>query len=106
MMGLMKTLLAKVPLSEIREGDIFCANDPYAAGGTHLPDVNLAMPVFADGRLISFVCNIAHHADIGGMAPGSMAGEHRDLPGRPAHPGRYACSARASSCRTCSISCS
>jgi len=74
MMGLMKTLLAKVPLSEIREGDIFCANDPYAAGGTHLPDVNLAMPVFHSGRLISFVCNIAHHADIGGMAPGSMAG--------------------------------
>ena len=46
MTGLMRTLLAKVPLAEIREGDIFCANDPYVAGGTHLPDVNLAMPVF------------------------------------------------------------
>lgn len=74
MMGLMQALLAKVPLAEMREGDIFCANDPYAAGGTHLPDVNLAMPVFAEGRLRCFVCNIAHHADIGGMAPGSMAG--------------------------------
>jgi N-methylhydantoinase B len=74
MMGLMHTLLAKVPLWEIKEGDIFCANDPFVAGGSHLPDVNLAMPVFAAGKLICFVCNIAHHADIGGMAPGSMAG--------------------------------
>jgi N-methylhydantoinase B len=69
MMGLMNTLLAKVPLASIREGDIFVANDPFAAGGTHLPDVNLAMPVFAGGELVCFICNIAHHADIGGMAP-------------------------------------
>ena len=74
MMGLMNTLLAKVPLSEVREGDIFISNDPYAAGGTHLPDVNMAMPVFADGKLVCFMCNIAHHADIGGITPGSMAG--------------------------------
>ncbi|MFZ9414977.1 MAG: hydantoinase B/oxoprolinase family protein [Alphaproteobacteria bacterium] len=74
MMGLMQTLLAKVPLDQIREGDIFAGNDPYAAGGSHLPDVNLAMPVFVGGELLCFVCNIAHHADIGGMAPGSMAG--------------------------------
>jgi N-methylhydantoinase B len=74
MMGLMHTLLAKIPLAEVREGDIFAANDPFVAGGSHLPDVNLAMPVFAAGKLICFVCNIAHHADIGGMAPGSMAG--------------------------------
>jgi len=74
MMGLMDTLIAKVPLSEIEEGDIFAGNDPFVAGGSHLPDVNLAMPVFVDGRLVCFVCNIAHHADIGGMAPGSMAG--------------------------------
>jgi N-methylhydantoinase B len=74
MMGLMQTLLAKIPLSEIKDGDIFAGNDPFVAGGSHLPDVNLAMPVFYGGRLISFVCNIAHHADIGGMAPGSMAG--------------------------------
>ena len=44
------------------------------AGGTHLPDVNMAMPVFADGKLVCFMCNIAHHADIGGITPGSMAG--------------------------------
>ena len=74
MMGLMHTLLAKIPLDDVREGDIFISNDPYVAGGTHLPDVNMAMPVFADGKLVGFICNIAHHADIGGMAPGSMAG--------------------------------
>jgi N-methylhydantoinase B len=74
MMGLMNTLLAKVPLSDVREGDIFISNDPYVAGGSHLPDVNMAMPVFADGKLVCFMCNIAHHADIGGITPGSMAG--------------------------------
>jgi N-methylhydantoinase B len=74
MMGLMNTLLAKIPLSEVREGDIFISNDPYEAGGSHLPDVNMAMPVFSGGKLVCFMCNIAHHADIGGITPGSMAG--------------------------------
>ena len=74
MMGLMQTLLAKVPPETMRPGDIYCANDPFEAGGTHLPDLNLAMPVFADGRPVAFVCNIAHHADFGGMTPGSMGG--------------------------------
>jgi N-methylhydantoinase B len=74
MMGLMNTLLAKLPLSEVRQGDIFISNDPYAAAGSHLPDVNMAMPVFAAGKLVCFMCNIAHHADIGGISPGSMAG--------------------------------
>jgi len=74
MMGLMNTLLAKMPLSQVREGDIFISNDPYAAGGSHLPDVNMAMPVFAGGKLVCFMCNIAHHSDFGGMIAGSMAG--------------------------------
>ncbi|MDP6705130.1 MAG: hydantoinase B/oxoprolinase family protein [Alphaproteobacteria bacterium] len=74
MLGLMEKLLVRFPPESMREGDIFVANDPYVAGGTHLPDVNLAMPIFVDGRLLGFVCNLAHHADIGGMAPGSMAG--------------------------------
>ena len=74
MMGLMNSLLAKMPLSDVREGDIFISNDPYVAGGSHLPDVNMAMPVFSGGKLVCFMCNIAHHADIGGITPGSMAG--------------------------------
>lgn len=73
MSGLMTCLLTKFG-KDIQEGDIFVANDPHTAGGTHLPDVNMARPVFVDNELIGFVCNIAHHADIGGMAPGSMAG--------------------------------
>lgn len=60
--------------SSLTEGDMFVANDPHVAGGTHLPDVNIVAPVFADGEIVAFVCNIAHHADIGGMAPGSMIG--------------------------------
>ena len=74
MAGLMRALLAKYPADEIREGDIFVSNDPHVAGGSHLPDINLAMPVFVDGRRLAFVCNIAHHADVGGMVPGSVAG--------------------------------
>jgi N-methylhydantoinase B len=74
MLGMMEALLGKYSVDDMVEGDIFVANDPYVAGGTHLPDVNLAMPCFAEGKLLGFVCNIAHHADIGGMTPGSMAG--------------------------------
>ncbi|MDH3235574.1 MAG: hydantoinase B/oxoprolinase family protein [Alphaproteobacteria bacterium] len=73
MTGLMTSLLDKFG-DDIRQGDIFVANDPHVAGGTHLPDVNMAMPIFDGGALVGFICNIAHHADIGGMAPGSMAG--------------------------------
>ena len=73
-LGQMQALLAKYRPDEIEEGDIFAANDPHEGGGTHLPDVSFAKPVFVDGELLGFVCNIAHHADIGGMSPGSMAG--------------------------------
>ena len=71
--GLMTALLEKFS-GDIHEGDIFVANDPHVAGGTHLPDINMAMPVFRDGELLAFMCNIAHHADVGGAVPGSMAG--------------------------------
>src|SRR5439155_1356302 len=55
----------------LREGDQVILNDPYH-GGTHLPDVTLVRPVFARGTLLGFAANRAHHADIGGIAPGSM----------------------------------
>jgi N-methylhydantoinase B/oxoprolinase/acetone carboxylase alpha subunit len=55
-----------------RPGDQFVCNDPFA-GGTHLNDVTLVAPAFAgDGKLVGWVANRAHHADLGGMAPGSM----------------------------------
>ncbi len=71
--GLMRALFEKFG-TDVHEGDIFIANDPHVAGGTHLPDINMAMPVFHDGALVAFMCNIAHHADVGGAVPGSMAG--------------------------------
>jgi N-methylhydantoinase B len=52
-------------------GDMVMLNDPYL-GGTHLPDVTVVAPLFAEGSLVAFVANRAHHADIGGESPGSM----------------------------------
>ena len=56
---------------EIRAGDVVAVNDPFA-GGTHLPDVTLVMPVVKATRILFYVANRAHHADIGGATPGSM----------------------------------
>jgi len=58
-------------LAPWKRGDVAIVNDPYL-GGTHLPDVSLIAPVFSNSELIGFVSNRAHHADIGGMSPGSM----------------------------------
>ncbi|MGI9480549.1 MAG: hydantoinase B/oxoprolinase family protein [Hyphomicrobiaceae bacterium] len=73
MLGLMQILIERYG-DDIHEGDIFIANDPHVAGGTHLPDLALVSPVFVDGNLVSFVANLAHHADVGGAAQGSMSG--------------------------------
>ena len=72
--GLIETLLDKFPPGSLHEGDIFIGNDPHVAGGTHLPDLNFAMPIFQDDAVVCFICNIAHHSDFGGMMPGSMGG--------------------------------
>jgi N-methylhydantoinase B len=58
---------------DLRPGDIAVLNDPFA-GGTHLPDLTMVMPVFVgEGKRASFfVANRAHHADIGGALAGSM----------------------------------
>src|ERR671919_1052269 len=60
---------------DIAPGDVVALNDPFA-GGTHLPDVTLVMPVAigskAGTRILFYVANRAHHADIGGATPGSM----------------------------------
>jgi N-methylhydantoinase B len=64
---------------EIRPGDIFATNDPFYGGVTHLNDVVLAMPVFADGELVAWTANIAHWNDVGGMVPGSISNEAREI---------------------------
>lgn len=71
--GMMKALISTYG-DDIGPGDIFIANDPHVAGGTHLPDINMAAPVFDGNRLLGFVANIIHHADVGGAAVGSMSG--------------------------------
>lgn len=72
--GAMQAILERHPIDTIEDGDIFICNDPYLANGSHLPDINIVTPVFWDGRLRFFAANIAHHADVGGPVPGSIAG--------------------------------
>jgi N-methylhydantoinase B len=58
---------------DIHPGDLFLHNDPYT-GGTHLNDVALIQPLFAEGRLFVFPVVRAHWGDVGGMSPGSLSG--------------------------------
>jgi N-methylhydantoinase B/oxoprolinase/acetone carboxylase alpha subunit len=62
---------AAIGALRFEEGDLAILNDPYR-GGTHLPDITCISPVFIEGKLRFFVANRAHHADVGGMSPGSM----------------------------------
>jgi len=64
-------ILAEFRLETMREGDLYCMNDPYL-GGTHLPDIAVIMPVFARGRPLAFAATMTHHQDVGGMTPGSV----------------------------------
>jgi N-methylhydantoinase B len=64
---------------DIEPGDIFMTNDPYHGGVTHLNDVILVMPVFAGGDLLAWTANIAHWNDVGGMVPGSMSTNAREI---------------------------
>jgi len=59
------------PADNLHPGDVFVLNDPYH-GGTHLPDITVITPVFEDARLVFFAGSRGHHADIGGITPGSM----------------------------------
>lgn len=65
-----KAAIDEVPM---RPGDMVMLNDPFR-GGTHLPDITLVAPVFIDGETSPtfYVANRAHHADVGGISPGSM----------------------------------
>lgn len=58
-------------IEEFQPGDVVVLNDPYH-GGTHLPDITMVSPIFAGGDLVYFVASRAHHADVGGMSPGSL----------------------------------
>jgi 5-oxoprolinase (ATP-hydrolysing) len=59
---------------EIRPGDVYCVNAPYN-GGTHLPDITVCTPVFDEKKkhILFWTASRGHHADVGGVAPGSMS---------------------------------
>jgi 5-oxoprolinase (ATP-hydrolysing) len=66
-----KTVIARNP--QMQPGDVYVLNDPYH-GGTHLPDVTVVTPVWSadEGEVLFYVASRGHHADIGGISPGSM----------------------------------
>ena len=77
-LGAMPAAVAAVLDEDHAEGDAWILNDPYR-GGTHLPDITAISPVFAGGKLIGFAASRAHHADVGGVIPGSMPADSTTL---------------------------
>lgn len=75
-----KVIVAKFDQpGDVAPGDVFVTNDPYYGGVTHLNDIVVVMPVFADGRIVAWTANIAHNSDVGGMAPGSLSGDATEI---------------------------
>jgi N-methylhydantoinase B/oxoprolinase/acetone carboxylase alpha subunit len=62
----------------VRPGEQVIVNDPFA-GGTHLNDITVVMPSYAGDRLVGWVATRAHHADVGGAAPGSLPADATDV---------------------------
>ena len=63
---------------KLEDGDMILLNDPYLSG-THLPDLTLICPIFHESEIIAYSANKAHHSDVGGKAPGSMAGDATEI---------------------------
>ena len=72
------SVAAAVDAFDLGPGDSVLLNDPYR-GGAHLPDLTLVTPVFADGELVAYAANRAHHADIGGARAGSVAADSTEI---------------------------
>lgn len=79
MIGAVEAILARYRLEDMVPGDAFVCNDPYLAGGSHLPDISVITPVHHHGAVRFFAGNIAHHADVGGRTPGSTSGTSRSI---------------------------
>ena len=62
----------------LEPGDMLLLNDPYISG-THLPDLTVIAPVFSGDEVVAYAANKAHHTDVGGKAPGSLAADATDL---------------------------
>src|SRR4051795_8130525 len=79
-LGAMPSAVEAVLEEDHSPGDAYVLNDPYR-GGTHLPDITVIVPVFCgdDAEPSAFVAARGHHADIGGIAPGSMPPDSRSI---------------------------
>jgi N-methylhydantoinase B len=77
-LGAMPEAVAAIRRRNPEPGDVFAINDPYS-GGTHLPDITLVSPVAWQGRIIGYAVTRAHHSDVGGMRPGSMPSDSREV---------------------------
>ncbi|WP_329414921.1 hydantoinase B/oxoprolinase family protein [Nocardia vinacea] len=75
-----KEVIRRRQAGGMRPGDTYAVNDPYH-GGTHLPDVTVITPVFdtAGAEILFYVASRGHHAEIGGIAPGSMPANSRRI---------------------------
>lgn len=75
-LGLMPSVVKEVlkiyPVSDMEKGDAILINDPYISG-SHLPDIFMISPIIYNDELVAIAANIAHHVDVGGIAPGSMS---------------------------------
>ena len=69
---------AEIWQGRLKDGDVLVSNHPEF-GGTHLPDITVITPAFNNGEIIFYVASRAHHADIGGILPGSMPPHSREL---------------------------
>ena len=63
LMGIIEEVLRRYPVAQIAVGDAFVGNDAYTGGGTHLPDIVIASPIFVAEQLVAWATNLAHHAD-------------------------------------------
>ncbi|CAM4191790.1 hydantoinase B/oxoprolinase family protein [Lacicoccus alkaliphilus] len=72
MPSVVKEVLKMYPEESLKPGDAILINDPYISG-SHLPDIFMISPIFHEGELIAIASNVAHHVDVGGLAPGSMS---------------------------------
>jgi len=77
-LGAMPEAVAAVMARGPEPGDVWALNDPYT-GGTHLPDLTLVSPLTSEGETIGFAVTRAHHSDVGGMRPGSMPSDSREI---------------------------
>ncbi len=69
---------AEIWKGKLKRGDVLVSNHPEF-GGTHLPDITVITPSFSGDEIIFYVASRAHHADIGGILPGSMPPQSREL---------------------------